>query len=219
MDTTKTDKATEPETRPADASREEASEPASSQVTTEAPTVDPASDTEAGHGEVIEDDHDDHVGGPLDGAAAATKAATAHVVSGAASVVAAGLGLASLTGSWLGTTISAHTQLEGQIHAQSKPPAQQIAALYTSPWHTTAEVNSVFAVLAVLVAAFVLLRPRIAAAAGTVTAPWVKAVAWGALVLGVIGLLLAGVVMFDIFTAAPHVPAAPSGPSGGGPAG
>jgi len=133
---------------------------------------------------------------------------TKAMLTGATAVVAAGLGLASLTGTWIGTVMSDREQLIGQIASQSGTPAKQIAAVYGTPWHTVALSNGLFAVVAVIIAAVaLLLRP---------CAPWAKAVAWGGLVLGVIGLLIAGAMWFDVFTSLPVVPttAAPAAPAG-----
>jgi sterol desaturase/sphingolipid hydroxylase (fatty acid hydroxylase superfamily) len=107
--------------------------------------------------------------------------------------------------------MSARQELIGQLKARSLPPPEQLAALYGSPWHTTAAVNGAFALIAVLVAAAVLLKPRLRP--GKPTAPWVTAVAWGALALGVIGLLIAGAVALGLFAGVPAVPSGPSGPA------
>lgn len=144
--------------------------------------------------------------------AATPRGATPGVLPGAAAVVGAGLALASLTGTWLGTMLQERAQLTGQIKAQSGAAADQIATVYGTPWHTTALVNGLFALAAVVIAGVVLVRRRLAPA----TAPWVTAVAWGAVALGVIGLLIAAAMGLDVFTSLPKVP---SSPVGGGPAG
>ncbi|MFB6438142.1 hypothetical protein ACFCVY_15405 [Streptomyces sp. NPDC056411] len=122
--------------------------------------------------------------------------------AGAGAVVAAGLGLASVTGTWLGTLMAERQQLLGQIKLQSGKASDQIAAMYGTPWHTTALVNAVFAVLAGLVAAVVLSRPR---------TTWVRAVAWGGLALAVLGLLISAGMYLDLFGSMPTIPKAPAG--------
>ncbi|BDM72043.1 hypothetical protein HEK616_55300 [Streptomyces nigrescens] len=122
---------------------------------------------------------------------------TAGVAAGAGAVVAAGLGLASVTGTWLGTLMAERQTLMGQINLQAGKATDQISAMYGTPWHTTALVNGVFAVLAALVAAVVLTRPR---------ATWVRAVAWGGLALGVLGLLISAGMYLDLFGSMPTIP-------------
>ncbi|MFG2893066.1 hypothetical protein [Streptomyces sp. NPDC048248] len=122
---------------------------------------------------------------------------TAAVAAGAGAVVAAGLGLASVTGTWLGTLMAERQTLMGQIKLQSGKATDQISAVYGTPWHTTALVNGVFALLAVIVAAVVLTRPR---------STWVRAVAWGGLALGVLGILISGGMYLDLFGSMPSIP-------------
>ncbi|MDX6329784.1 MAG: hypothetical protein QOI83_2167 [Streptomycetaceae bacterium] len=142
----------------------------------------------------LEEDVEDE---PIDEPAAEATATTRTMLTGAAAVVAAALGLSSLTGTWVGTLMSDREQLIGQIASQSGSSAKQIADIYGTPWHTVALFNGMFALAAIIVAGVtLLLRP---------SAPWAKAVAWGALALGVLGLLIAGVMYFDVFTHLPVV--------------
>ncbi|MGW8551985.1 hypothetical protein [Streptomyces tubercidicus] len=129
--------------------------------------------------------------------------ASAGIAEGAGAVVAAGLGLASLSGTWLGTVMAERANLMGQIKLQSGKASDQIAAVYGASWHTNALINGAFALLAVIAAAVVvLLRPR---------ATWVRAVAWGGLVLGVLGILISAGMYLDLFGSMPAVPKAPAG--------
>jgi hypothetical protein len=127
-------------------------------------------------------------------------AASTGVLAGAGAVIGAGLGLSSLTGTWLGTLMSDRQQLIGQINSSSAATASQIAQIYGSPWHTVALFNGLFGLVAIIVAGVVLLTAKSAA-------PWTRAVAWGGLALGVLGLFIAGVMWFDVFTDLPAVPA------------
>ncbi|MCW2857671.1 MAG: hypothetical protein JWR52_3286 [Marmoricola sp.] len=159
---------------------------------TEDLTEEPDDELDNELGEDVEDE-------PIDEPAAEAKATatTRTTLTGAAAVVAAALGLSSLTGTWIGTLMSDREQLIGQIASQSGSSAKQIADIYGTPWHTVALFNGTFALAAIIVAAVtLLLRP---------SAPWAKAVAWGALALGVLGLLIAGVMYFDVFTHLPVV--------------
>jgi hypothetical protein len=128
---------------------------------------------------------------------AAPARATGAVAAGAGAVVAAGLGLASVTGTWLGTLLSERQNLLGQIKLQSGKATDQIDAMYGTPWHTTALVNGTFALLAVIVSAVVLTKPR---------TTWVRAVAWGALALGVLGILISAGMYLDLFGSLPSIP-------------
>ncbi|WP_431960713.1 hypothetical protein [Actinacidiphila sp. bgisy160] len=150
------------------------------------------------------DETDDPDGtGTLDAPdAAASAPRPAGVVPGAAAVVGAALGLASLTGTWLGTVLAERRQLVGQINASSGSAAQQIEQIYGAPWHTTAAVNGVCALACLVVLGAVLL-------AGRNAAPWVRGVAWGGLVLGVLGLFVAAGTWFDLFGGLPTVAQAP----------
>ncbi|MER6051461.1 hypothetical protein ABT168_29140 [Streptomyces sp. NPDC001793] len=137
-----------------------------------------------------------------DDAPAEPEPARAGAAAGAGAVVAAGLGLASVTGTWLGTLLAERQTLLGQIKLQSGKATDQIGTLYGAPWHTTALVNGVFAVLAMLVAAVVLTGRR---------STWVRAVAWGGLVLGLLGLLVSAGMYLDLFASLPSLPKAPGG--------
>ncbi|UZJ29447.1 hypothetical protein [Streptomyces endophytica] len=182
------EKRTDDETVPAQAAATEgAKAPAASPETTDAAERD-AGETEDTDGVDLDLDED------LDATARRT---TAGVAAGAGAVVAAGLGLASVTGTWLGTLMAERQTLMGQINLQAGKATDQISAMYGTPWHTTALVNGVFAVLAALVAAVVLTRPR---------ATWVRAVAWGGLALGVLGLLISAGMYLDLFGSMPTIP-------------
>ncbi|WP_438485731.1 hypothetical protein [Streptomyces sp. S186] len=160
-------------------------------------------DTDAGNGNendkaAAENEHEnDEADAPAEPAPAPSGAA-----AGAGAVVAAGLGLASLTGTWLSTLLAQRQTLLGQINLQTGKATDQIAAVYGAPWHTTALVNGVFAVLAMLVAAVVLAGRR---------STWVRAVAWGGLVLGLLGLLVSAGMYLDLIASVPSLPKAPGG--------
>ncbi|NEA74969.1 hypothetical protein [Streptomyces sp. SID13588] len=141
----------------------------------------------------------------LDDEPAGTQGATG-VLAAAGSVVAVGLGISSLTGTWIGDLMKDREQLIGQIKTSGGSVHAQLAAGYGTPWHTVALFNGIFALVAILVAAVVLFRPGRPAAAGN---HWSQALAWGGLILGVLGLLIAGVMWFDVFTDLPVVAATP----------
>jgi hypothetical protein len=136
--------------------------------------------------------------------AAATPAGSG-VATGAAAVVSAGLGIISLTGSWVGTIAQARDSLYGQMETvQGAAVSTQIKQVYGDSWNANALVAGFFALVALIVGVVVLVRPafgnpdRIPA-----QAPWVKSVAWAGVSLGVLGLLLAALKYTDILLAMP----------------
>lgn len=131
------------------------------------------------------------------------------VFGGAFAIISAALGLASITGTWLGETIYQRHTLIGNIAASGKSPAIQVADIYVSPWHQMAKFNGMFALAAVLVGLVVLLAGQFLSAKPLPN--WIKAVAVAGLALGVIGLGISCAMYFDWFTAAIKVPAATTG--------
>ncbi|MBO8185925.1 hypothetical protein [Streptomyces spirodelae] len=128
---------------------------------------------------------------------------------GAFAVVSAGLGLASLTGTSFSDMLRERKALIGQINGAQGggSAADQVNAVYGAPWHTAAVVNGIFAVLALVVGGLVL-----ATLSGRPWARgWVKAVALGGVVLGLLGLVVAGGMYFDLLAAQPEVPSSPGG--------
>ncbi|MEW1900935.1 hypothetical protein [Streptomyces sp. NPDC086147] len=118
------------------------------------------------------------------------------VGAGAAAVVSAALAAVALTGTWAGKVVSERETLLGQIKTSgSGTPTQQISEIYGDAWHSTALVNGVFALIALIVAVTVLALPRRPA--------WVRAVAVAGAVLGGLGLLLSVGTYFDLFLSLP----------------
>ncbi|MEU9184902.1 hypothetical protein AB0D14_10105 [Streptomyces sp. NPDC048484] len=135
----------------------------------------------------------------------AAAAAGPGVAMGAAAVVSAGLGIVSLTGSWVGTVAQARDSLYGQMETvQGAPVATQIKQVYGDSWNANALVAGFFALVALIAGVVVLVRPafgnpdRIPA-----QSPWVKSVAWAGVSLGVLGLLLAALKYSDVLLAMP----------------
>ncbi|MEU6096032.1 hypothetical protein [Streptomyces sp. NPDC047079] len=125
------------------------------------------------------------------------------VGQGAAAVVAAGLGIVSLTGSWVSTVASARETLVGQLRTSSSASvAQQIKEVYGNAWHATALWGGLFALAALIVGVVVLARPAFGTP-GKPQAPWIKSIAWGGVALGVIGLCLAVLKYTDILLGLP----------------
>ncbi|MFF5634543.1 hypothetical protein [Streptomyces sp. NPDC012825] len=137
----------------------------------------------------------DDLDADLDDEAAPTGTGTG-VGAGAAAVVSAALGAVALTGTWAGRVVSERETLVGQIKTSgSGTPTQQISEIYGDAWHSTALVNGVFALIALIVAVAVLVLPRRPAL--------VRAVAVAGAVLGGLGLLLSAGTYFDLFLSLP----------------
>lgn len=166
------------------------------------PEVDRDSDDARGETAATTHDADEGVGGEPAGTA---RSGLSSVAAGAAAVVGAGLGLASLTGTWLSDLMSSRQELIGQIDGQTATPAEQVATIYGTPWHTTALFNGFFALAAILVAGAALVIPAFSKNGGE-SPTWVRTVAFGGLALGTIGLVIAAVMWFDVFTELPAVP-------------
>lgn len=132
------------------------------------------------------------------------------LLAGAAAVVSAGLGVVALTGNPLSEMLRERKQLIGQIKTANPAGGgggDQMTALYSAPWHATAVVNGVFAFLAVVLGALAVA----VFAKRHDTRPWVKAVAFGGIVLGVVGLVVAGGMYTDVLAPPPEMPSAPAG--------
>ncbi|WP_426404307.1 hypothetical protein ACN9M0_26085 [Streptomyces sp. R-07] len=188
MDTKTTEK-TETETETAetektdDAAEVSAAEPAETAVD----SVDDAVELLDEQADAEDDDEQDDE--------AASPEATG-IGAGAAAVVSAALSAVALTGTWTGKVVAERETLIGQIKTSGGgTPAQQINEIYGDAWHSTALVNGVFALLALIVAVLVLTLPRRPA--------WVRAVAVAGAVLGGLGLLLSVGTYFDLFLSLP----------------
>ncbi|MFJ9636061.1 hypothetical protein [Streptomyces sp. NPDC101178] len=126
------------------------------------------------------------------------------VGAGATAVVSAALGVVALTGAWSGRVAAERETLLGQIQtAGGSSAAQQISEIYGDAWHATALVNGVFAVLALLVGAFVLARPAFGTPATRPQPAWIRAVALAGVALGTLGVLISAGMYFDLFLSLP----------------
>ncbi|MEU0357575.1 hypothetical protein [Streptomyces cyaneofuscatus] len=126
------------------------------------------------------------------------------VGAGATAVVSAALGIVALTGAWSGRVAAERETLMGQIQtAGGSSAAQQISEIYGDAWHTTALVNGIFAVLALLVGAFVLARPAFGTPATRPQPAWIRAVALAGVALGTLGVLISAGMYFDLFLSLP----------------
>nr|WTB33853.1 hypothetical protein OG781_33990 [Streptomyces sp. NBC_00830] len=135
--------------------------------------------------------------------------APAGLAAAAAAVVAVGLGVVGLTGAWTGRVVAERETLLGQMTtASGGSVARQISEIYGDAWHSTALVNGLFALLALLVGVFALVRPAFGAPAKDPQPGWVRAVATAGIALGVLGVLISVGMYFDLIVALPTASAA-----------
>src|ERR1700733_13254956 len=112
----------------------------------------------------------------------------------------AGLALAgvSLTTNWTSGIVVSHAQYSAEMNAPSSgPTVQQELNMYTSGWHTQGWWALAFAAAAVLFGAGALLLPRILRGRGT--PGWGKAAPPGAIIVGLVGALLAVLTIIGVF--------------------
>jgi hypothetical protein len=112
----------------------------------------------------------------------------------------AGLALAvvSLTTNWTSGVVVSHAQYSAEMNAPSSgPTVQQELNMYASGWHTQGWWALAFAAAAVLIGAGALLSPRILRSGGT--PGWAKATATGAIIVGLVGALLAVLTIIGVF--------------------
>ncbi|MGW6895176.1 hypothetical protein [Streptomyces sp. NBC_01727] len=161
------------------------------------PDADADRDSDLGHDfeDDLEDDDSDR--------------APSGLAAAAAAVVAAGLGVVGLTGAWTGRVVAERETLLGQMKtASGGSVARQISEIYGDAWHSTALVNGLFALLALLVGVFALVRPAFGAPAEEPQPGWVRAVATAGIALGVLGVLISVGMYFDLIVALPAASAA-----------
>ena len=120
----------------------------------------------------------------------------------------AGLALAviSLTTNWTSGVVISHGQYSAEMNAPSSGlTVQQELNMYANGWHTQGWWALVFAAAAVLFGAGALVLPRILRSGGT--PGWAKASATSAIIVGVVGALLAVLTIIGVFGGHLTVPA------------
>ncbi|GHF60904.1 hypothetical protein [Streptomyces griseosporeus] len=166
-------------------------------TTEEETAAEEAAPEQAGTGEAAAEEPEGHDETP------AGQDGPSGVGQGAGAVVAAALGLVSLTGSWIGTVASARESLIGQLQTSSSSSvATMVKEGYGDAWHANALWAGLFALLALVTGVVVLARPAFGAP-GRPQAPWIKSVAWAGVALGVLGLLLAVLKYTDVLLGLP----------------
>ncbi|MFE2479620.1 hypothetical protein [Streptomyces sp. NPDC059389] len=201
MDTTKTAAPTAPEADTAEPQAAEATEATADLK--DAPAAEAAEAADAPEADLADEDLEDELHDELE----ETEQRSEGVGAAASAVVAAGLGLVALSGSWVSRVIAERQTLVGQIESVNAATTEaKIEALYGDAWHMTALVNGVLSTLALLLAVFVLARPAFGAPGRTLPT-WVRAVSWAAVALGALGVLLFGLMYFDILAPLPKAAA------------
>jgi hypothetical protein len=112
----------------------------------------------------------------------------------------AGLALAvvSLTTNWTSGVVVSHGQYSGEMNAPSSGlTVQQELNMYASGWHTQGWWALVFAAAAVLSGAGALLLPRILRSGAT--PGWARAAGASAIIVGLVGALLAVLTVIGVF--------------------
>lgn len=126
-----------------------------------------------------------------------------HVGSAASAIVAAGLAVVALSGSWVAGIVSERASIAARLElTQGADANAQIAAQFVDPWHSTAMVNGVFSALALIIATFVLSLPAFSTPE-RILPTWVRSVSWAGIGLGALGVLLFVLMYFDLLLAIP----------------
>jgi hypothetical protein len=139
--------------------------------------------------DLTEIDDDDSVGGGVLGTGA---------VSGGFGFAGLALAVVSLTTNWTSGVVISHGQYSEEVNAPSSGlTPQQSLNLYANGWHTQGWWALVFAAAAVLFGAGALVFPRILRSGGN--PGWAKATATSAIIVGVVGVLLAVLTIAGVF--------------------
>ena len=119
-------------------------------------------------------------------------------VSGGFGFAGLALALVSLTTNWTSGVVVSHGQFSDEVHASSSGlTAQQTLNMYANGWHTQGWWALAFAVAAVLFGGGALLGPGILS--GRATPGWARAAAVAAVIVGLVGVLLAVLTVTGVF--------------------
>jgi hypothetical protein len=132
-----------------------------------------------------------------DDASGARGGLSTGAVSGGFGFAGLALAIVSLTTNWTSGIVISHGQYSAEMNAGSSGmTTQQELNLYANGWHTQGWWALVFAAVAVLFGAGALLLPKIRSGG---TPGWAKAAATGAVIVGVVGVLLAVLTIIGVF--------------------
>jgi hypothetical protein len=139
--------------------------------------------------ELTEIDDDDSDGDGVRGTGA---------VSGGFGFAGLALAIVSLTTNWTSSVVVSHGQYSAEMNAPSSGmTVQQQLDLYASGWHTQGWWALVFGAAAVLFGAGALLLPSIRRRSGT--PGWAMAAGTSAIIVGLVGVLLAVLTIVGVF--------------------
>ena len=131
------------------------------------------------------------------------------VVSGGFGLGGLALAVVSLTTNWTSSVVVSHAEYSAEMNAPSTGlTVQQELNLYASGWQTQGWWALAFAAVAVLFGAGALLSPRILRSRAT--PGWAKAAAVSAIIVGLIGAILAILTIAGVFAGHLTAPAAAS---------
>jgi hypothetical protein len=119
-------------------------------------------------------------------------------VSGGFGLAGLALAVVSLTTSWTSSVVVSHSQYSQEMNAPSAGlTVQQDLNMYASGWHTQAWWALAFAAVAVLFGLGALLSPRLVRSRRI--PGWAKAPATAAIIVGLVGVLLAVLTIAGVF--------------------
>jgi hypothetical protein len=119
-------------------------------------------------------------------------------VSGGFGFAGLALAIVSLTTSWTSSVVTSHAQYVEDVHAPSSGlSTQQNLDMFENGWHTQGYWALVFAAAAILFGAGSLLSPSILLSGKT--PGWAKAASTAALIVGVVGAILAILTVTGVF--------------------
>jgi len=131
-------------------------------------------------------------------------------VSGGFGFAGLALAIVSLTTNWTSSVVTTHAQYNQEVHAPSSGlSGQETLDMYANGWSTQAWWALVFAAAAVLFGAGSLLSPSILLSGRT--PGWAKAAATSALIVGLVGVVLAVLTITHIIGGHITAPAASAG--------
>lgn len=151
--------------------------------------------------ELAEIDDDDDIDDDIDDQAADSgepDVPGSGAVSGGFGLAGLALAVVSLTTNWTSNVVVSHGQYREEVNAPSSGlSVQQELNMYANAWHTEGYWALGFAVAAVLFGSGALLAPRLLRSRRI--PGWAKATATGAIIVGLVGVLLAVLTIVGVF--------------------
>jgi hypothetical protein len=160
-------------------------------------------DEEADLSDEFADDEDELADSPedlaeIDHDPAGSGVLSTGTVSGGFGFAGLALAVVSLTTNWTSGVVVSHSQYSVEMNAPSSGlTVQQELNMYENAWHTQAWWALVFAAAAVLFGAGAFALPRVLHSGGN--PGWAKATATSAIIVGLVGALLAVLTILGVF--------------------